>query len=111
MIKENNSLDITVVGLGYVGMSLSALLSVNHKVVAFDIDKTKIEKINNKKSTVEDNDISKLLKIHDLKLIGTTDEKIAFKKSKIIIIATPTNYDEKNNSFDTKALKIQLIKS
>ena len=110
MIKENNSLDITVVGLGYVGMSLSALLSVNHKVVAFDIDKTKIEKINNKKSTVEDNDISKLLKIHDLKLIGTTDEKIAFKKSKIIIIATPTNYDEKNNSFDTKSVENSINK-
>ena len=30
---------ITVVGLGYVGTSIAVLLSTNHKVVCYDIDK------------------------------------------------------------------------
>ena len=40
---------ITVVGAGYVGMSLSALLAQSNEVIAFDIDKKKLDLINNKK--------------------------------------------------------------
>ncbi len=109
-MNKNTNLNITVVGLGYVGMSLSALFSVNHNVTAFDIDKNKVKKINNNESTIEDYDISKLLKSSNLRLSGTIDEKYAFTKAEIIIIATPTNYDEENNAFDTKSVESSISK-
>ena len=41
---------ISIIGMGYVGLSLSILLSRKHKVVAFDTDKAKIDLINLRKS-------------------------------------------------------------
>lgn len=92
---------ITVVGSGYVGMSLSVLLSKKHEVKVLDIDKEKVQKINQKKATVADVDIEKTLRNENLSLYATLDKKDAYEDADFIIIATPTDFDSKNNRFDT----------
>ena len=42
MKKEYN---VTVVGSGYVGMSLAVLLSQNSEVIVHDIDKERVKKL------------------------------------------------------------------
>lgn len=104
---------ICVVGVGYVGLSLSVLLSQDNKVIAFDIDEEKVNKINNRISPIEDIDIEDYFKNKRLNLKATCDYKLAFKDSNYIIICTPTNYNENTNSFDTSSIEttIEKIKS
>ena len=45
---------ITVVGAGYVGMSLGVLFAQQNDVVVHDIDKQRVQKINNNESTISD---------------------------------------------------------
>ena len=56
-----NKTKITVVGSGYVGMSLAVLLSQNNEVTVLDIDSARVDKINNKMSTVADAEIELFL--------------------------------------------------
>ena len=99
---------ITVVGLGYVGLSLALLLSQKNQVIAIDIDKQKVDMINKKVSPIDDKKISEYLKLKSNNLTATTDEKIAFKESRFIIIATPTDYNTKNNSFDVSSVESSI---
>ena len=96
---------ITVVGAGYVGMSLSVLLSRFHHVTLLDIDKSKIEDINQGKSTIKDDLIDYYLKKKNLNLIGTTNSEDAFNDSDFIVIATPTDYDHITNYFNTTSIE------
>jgi UDPglucose 6-dehydrogenase len=95
---------ISVVGTGYVGLSMAVLLSQYNEVIAFDIDDKKINKINNKISPIKDKEIEVYLKEKNLKLEATIDKEKAYSKSELIIIATPTNYDSVSNSFDTSSV-------
>jgi UDPglucose 6-dehydrogenase len=99
---------ITVVGAGYVGMSLSALLSQYHKVIVYDIDQDRVDLISNKQSTVSDPEIDQFLMSQDLDLTSTSDSAEAFQDRDFIIIATPTNYDESQNSFDTSSVELTI---
>ena len=96
---------ITVVGTGYVGMSLSVLLAQYNQVVALDIDEDKINKIQNKTSPISDIDIENFLENKSLNLIATTDKKIAYQGSEYVIVATPTDYDAENNYFNTSSVE------
>lgn len=95
---------ITIVGAGYVGMSLAVLLSKNHTVVVLDTDSNRVNSINNGESTVVDPMIDKYIKNYDLDLTATTNEEEALQNSNFFIIATPTNYDPETNRFDTSSL-------
>jgi len=95
---------ITVVGLGYVGLSLAVLLSQNNEVSALDVVKEKVDMINNKKSPITDKEIQDYLNTKDLNLTATTDKQIAYKDAEYIIIATPTDYDTERNYFDTSSV-------
>ena len=99
-----DKLNITIVGIGYVGMSLSVLLSQEHNVVAHDIDEKKVLKVNNKESTCADIDIENYLKEKELSLFATLDSKEAFVDAQIIIIATPTDYNTDTNYFNTSSV-------
>lgn len=92
---------IAIVGIGYVGLSLSVLLSQQNEVVAVDILKDKVEKINKRISPIIDPYVDEFFKTKKLNLRATLDYQDAFKESEFIIICTPTNYDEKENHFDT----------
>ena len=98
---------ITVVGTGYVGMSMAVLLAQHNDVTASDIDGVRVAIINQGKSTVKDMDIQKFLDDRELSLTATMDKKEAYEEAEFIIIATPTDYDpESNYSSYTYALKV-----
>ena len=96
---------ITVVGLGYVGTSLSVLISQKYRVIALDINRNKVKKINLKQSPINDALISNYLQKKNLKLKATNNKSDAYKNSNFVIIATPTNFDTKTNSFDTSSVE------
>ena len=92
---------ITVVGSGYVGMSLSVLLAQNNDVKILDVDPVRVDKINCRQSTVSDEKIEQFLAEKSLSLTATLDKEVAYQGADFIIIATPTNYDSVTNCFDT----------
>ena len=66
---------IAVVGIGYVGASLAVLLAQKAEVVALDVEKDKVEKINSKVSPIIDEDIDKFLLEKELNLRATTSAR------------------------------------
>jgi len=97
-------LKITVVGSGYVGMSLSVLLAQHNDVTVLDIDAERVKKINNKQSTISDPEIDLFLAEKSLFISATLDKKIAYEGANFIVVATPTNYDPDTNRFDTRSV-------
>ncbi|MDZ7835012.1 MAG: nucleotide sugar dehydrogenase [Alkalibacterium sp.] len=99
-------MNITVVGLGYVGLSNAILLAQNHTVKAIDVIEEKVEMVNNKKSPIVDKEISEYLANKPLDLIATLDKEEAYGNDpEFVVIAAPTNYDEKTNYFDTSLVE------
>ena len=96
---------ITVIGCGYVGVSLAALLSKSNHVICLDIDKNKVDMINANIAPIKDDHISKYFKKNKLNLEATISKETAFKKSDLIIICTPTNYDILTSEFDTSTVE------
>ncbi|MDE8332115.1 nucleotide sugar dehydrogenase [Erysipelothrix rhusiopathiae] len=97
-------MNIVIVGTGYVGLSLAVLLSKRNIVTAIDIDREKIEKINDGISPIKDQLIEDYLRFESLNLLAS-DCKDYYKDADIIIIATPTNYNESTNKFDTSSIE------
>lgn len=96
---------ITVVGTGYVGLSIAVLLAQHNHVTAIDVIPEKINMINNKKSPLQDDYIETYLKEKELDLTAALDAKSAYANSDFIIIAVPTNYDSKKDFFDCSAVE------
>ena len=110
-MREFKDLKIAVAGTGYVGLSIATLLSQHHHVTAVDIVPEKVELINNRKSPIQDEYIEKYLAEKELDLTATLDAKEAYSDADFVVIAAPTNYDSKKNSFDTSAVEavIKLV--
>ena len=100
-MKPSKKTKIAVVGSGYVGMSLSVILSQHNDVTVLDIDSERVKKINNKESTVADTKIELFLKSNSLSLNATTDKNKAYDGASFIVVATPTDYNVNTNRFDT----------
>ena len=96
---------IAVAGTGYVGLSMSALLSQNHSVTAVDIVPEKVDMINRRISPVQDEYVEKYFREKDLDLRATLDPAEAYSDASFVVIATPTNYDPLRNFFDTSAVE------
>ena len=107
------SYNIAVAGTGYVGLSLATLLSQHNHVTAVDVLPDRVELINSRKSTVQDEYIEKYLAEKDLDLTATLDAEAAYKDAEFVVIAVPTNYDSKLNFFDCSAVEtvIELVLS
>lgn len=101
----NDFKNIGVIGLGYVGASLAVLLSKKNKVIAHDIDKTKVELLRNKFSPIKDDEITNFLTKESLDLVATLSLEDAVIKSHTVILALPTNFCDKSNSFDTTIIE------
>ena len=101
---------ITVAGVGYVGLSLAVLLAQHHEVTAITTTETKAEKLNNWISPIQDDEIERFFEEvksgkRKLNLRTTTDKATAYASADLVIIATPTNYDDQNHFFDTSAVE------
>lgn len=95
---------ITVVGLGYVGLSNAVLLAQRHTVVALDVDAAKVALIDAGKSPIHDVEIERFLAEKDLDLTATTDAEAAYEGADFVIVSTPTDYDPKTNYFNTTSV-------
>ena len=98
-------MNITVVGTGYVGLSLAVLLAQENAVTAVDILPEKVRMINERRSPIKDKELEEYLREKELALTATTDAEEAYRNADIIVVATPTNYDSKTNYFDTSAVE------
>ncbi len=98
-------MNIAVAGTGYVGLSMAVLLAQNNHVTAVDIVPEKVALINNKKSPIVDKEIEEYLATKQLNLTATTDGETAYRNAELVIISTPTNYDETKNYFDTSSVE------
>ena len=98
-------MNIVVVGTGYVGLSNAVLLAQHNHVTACDIIEEKVNLINNRKSPIVDKELEEYLANEKLDLTATANAAEAYKDADYIIIATPTNYDEDKNYFDTSSVE------
>lgn len=96
---------ISVAGTGYVGLSNAIILAQHNKVYAVDVIQSKVDLINSKKSPILDKEIEDYLLNKHLDLVATLDGDSAYADSKLVIIATPTNYDSETNKFDTSTVE------
>ena len=98
-----------IFGLGYVGLSNAVLLARQHHVIAIDIDESKISMVNKRISPIVDSEITEYLNSVELDLTATKDLSSVLDAD-YIIVATPTNYDERTHFFDTSSVE-QVIDS
>lgn len=99
---------ICVIGAGYVGLSLAVLLAQKNSVRVLDIDTEKIQKINSRVSPIQDREISHFLSHKTLDLIASTNIHDSLLNTEIVVIATPTNFDTANNTFDVSSVLVSI---
>ena len=99
-------MNISVVGIGYVGMAYAVLLAQKHNVIAVDVDKRKVDLLNQKQSWLEDKEIQEFLLNKSLRLQATMDGAKAYKNADFILISVPTNFDEEKGGFDTTIIEL-----
>ena len=97
-------INITVVGAGYVGMSLAVLLAQYNRVCVLDIDLDRVKKINSNCSTIPDNDIERFFQTKNLNLTATMDKVQAYEEADFVVVATPTDYDQELHKFNTTSV-------
>ena len=103
--------NIAVAGAGYVGLSIATLLAQHNKVILVDVVEEKVNKVNNRISPIQDEYIEKYFAEKRLDLTATLDGEAAYKDADFVVIAAPTNYDSKQNFFDTSCVEqvIELV--
>lgn len=104
MDNTSKSLKIAVAGTGYVGLSNAVLLAQHNEVIAVDVVPAKVDLLNDKKSPIEDKEITEYLTNKQLNLKATLDTELAYKDAEFVIIATPTDYDAQTNYFNTSSV-------
>ncbi len=101
-MKKKN---VSIIGAGYVGLSLAALISIKNNVICYDKDLEKVDKINRKISPIKDDEINEIFKNAEFSLKATADPNLALKEADIVIVATPTDYNIETSEFDTSSIE------
>ena len=96
---------IAVAGTGYVGLSNAVILAQHNTVVALDIDPDKVDLINRRESPIIDEELQDYLRTKPLDLTATLDPSVAYEGAEFVIVATPTDYDETTNYFNTRSVE------
>ena len=101
---------ITVAGVGYVGLSLAVLFAQHHEVTAITTTPRKADKLNDFISPIQDDEIERFFREakageRKLRLRTTVDKDAAYRSAELVVIATPTNYDDEHHFFDTSAVE------
>ncbi|MDA9185686.1 UDP-glucose 6-dehydrogenase, partial [Planktomarina sp.] len=96
---------IVVVGLGYVGLANAVLLAQHNEVIGVDISQERVDALNAQKSPIIDSELSRYLAGQELSLSASTNLKVSVSDADYVIVSTPTNYDEKENFFDTSSVE------
>ena len=109
-LKKFKDMKITVAGVGYVGLSLAVLFAQHHEVTAITTTPKKADKLNDFISPIQDDEIERFFKEvkegkRKLNLHTTVDKDAAYRSAELVVIATPTNYDDENHFFDTSAVE------
>lgn len=104
MLEAEELMKILVMGMGYVGLANAILLAQSNQVIGLEIDKDKVDMINEKISPLKDDYIIDYLKNKELDFVAKTSGKADFADADLVILALPTNYDEVAEKFDTSFL-------
>jgi UDPglucose 6-dehydrogenase len=111
MKNEKVGFKISIIGGGYVGMSLGGLLAKKYHVSILDIDTVVVDKINNQISPIKDKDLEDYLLDKNLNISATSLPEDSLKASEIVIIATPTNFNHSTNAFDTDSVESAVFEA
>lgn len=101
-------MNISVIGAGYVGLSLAVILSTKYQVKLLEINQSKVDLINKKVSPIKDEYISKYLSEKKLNLHTFLDPNKALEGADLVLIATPTNYDPDLNFFNVDSVDFSI---
>jgi UDPglucose 6-dehydrogenase len=101
----HRAMKIAIAGTGYVGLSNAVILAQHHEVWALDLLPAKVDLINARRSPIEDAELEDYLATRPLNLTATLDKEQAFRGAAFVVVATPTNYDERTNYFDTGSVE------
>ncbi|WP_061841440.1 nucleotide sugar dehydrogenase [Tetragenococcus halophilus] len=102
---------VSIFGLGYVGLANALLLSQNEEVKAYDIVEEKVQMLQQRQTSLEDQEVHEFLKRDDLNIEFTSNFEDTVKFADYLIIATPTDYDEKKNYFNTSTVEDVITKA
>lgn len=96
---------IAVFGLGYVGLSLSLLLSRDHSVVGVDIDGKRVEELNERKASLSEEPLIGELDAADDLDIEFTRSVTDFREIDMAVIAVPTDGTRNRGRLDTSIVE------
>jgi UDPglucose 6-dehydrogenase len=102
---------IAIVGAGYVGLSNAVLLAQRHDVRVLDVDRARIDLLSRRQSPIEDPELEDYLAHRELSLVATTDAATAYDGVDLVIVATPTDYDDRTDFFDTSSVELVLAQA
>ena len=108
--KSQKALNIYVVGAGYVGLSLSTLLSVKNQVTIVDLNEERVNAINKGVCYINDESLMKMFADKSLNLNAKTVSDVSYKTADIAIVATNTDFNDLTNSFDMSSVTQSITK-
>ena len=97
---------IAVIGLGYVGLPLARLFSTKYETIGFDINKTRVNKLNSGiDETLEvDNDL--LSRAISSRMLILSSNKEDIKDCNVYVVAVPTPVNDKMQPDLTPLIKV-----